>query len=74
MQIIYADTSPYLITCTSSLQDLNDRILEKKDQVLMDRFRPNIIINSLVKFAEDNWSYIKIGENVLFRTVKPCER
>ena len=40
-----ADEAPYLLTSTSSLKDLNQRMQKRgKDPVDMRRFRPNIVI------------------------------
>ena len=56
---------------SSSLQNLNDN-LEKP--VTCDWFRPTLMIGGSDPFDEDKWEYIKIGENVIMRSVKPCER
>ena len=61
-----------MIASRSSLEDLNRRI--GSDFITMDNFRPNIVVKGCLAFDEDTWSYIKIGEEVLFRVVKPCER
>ena len=37
------------------------------------RFRPNVIIDGEVSFAEDNWSFVRIGE-VPFRKTMVCDR
>ena len=39
----------------------------------MNRFRPNIIIETIEPFVEDNWSLIQIGE-IQFEISKPCSR
>lgn len=39
----------------------------------MLRFRPNVVIDGEVPFAEDGWSTVRIGD-VEFRTAEPCDR
>jgi len=44
-----------------------------REPLLMDRFRPNLVVEGCRAFAEDSWRRIMIG-NVVFRTTKPCVR
>jgi len=73
----FADNSPVMLTATASLLELNQRILEIHQQytqeVLMNRFRPNIVIETIEPFIEDSWRSIQIGE-VVFEVAKPCSR
>lgn len=39
----------------------------------MLRFRPNVVIDGEVPFAEDGWPTLRIGD-VEFRTAEPCDR
>lgn len=68
--VSFADAFPLLLIGEGSLNDLNSRLI---DPVLMDRFRPNIVVNTSVPFEEDNWEEFSIG-NANFRVVKPCSR
>jgi len=68
--VSFADGYPYLITNTASLNDLNNYL---PDPITMARFRPNIVLDHLIPWAEDGWKTIKIG-NVIFDLVKPCTR
>ncbi|XP_063878249.1 mitochondrial amidoxime-reducing component 1-like isoform X1 [Scylla paramamosain] len=68
--LYYADTSAFLITSQSSLEDLNHRLLHP---IKMANFRPNIVVSGAPPFQEDDWLYIRIGRAV-FRKIKPCER
>lgn len=68
--VSFADGYPFLIISEESLNELNSK-LEKK--ILMNRFRPNIVISGGIPFQEDTWTKIKIGTCV-FHIVKPCER
>jgi len=68
--VSFADGFPLLVTNTASLDDLNARL----DQpVPMERFRPNIVIETDQPWAEDEWRSIRIG-TVELDLVKPCSR
>lgn len=41
--------------------------------LLMNRFRPNIVVQGSEAFAEDDWKVMKFGDSV-FRSTKPCAR
>ncbi|XP_039279262.1 mitochondrial amidoxime-reducing component 1 [Nilaparvata lugens] len=70
----FSDIASYMILTEESLKELNDR-LEPNNQVTYKNFRPNIMVStSQTAFAEDNWDWIKIGDNVIMRQVKPCTR
>lgn len=75
--VSFADGYPCLLTNTASLDDLNRRLAENysdsQQQISMNRFRPNIVIESDQPFIEDSWKSILIGE-VYFDLVKPCSR
>lgn len=66
----FADGFPVLLISEESLVDLNNRL---SDKILMNRFRPNIVVTGCSAFAEDNWKTVRIGE-VVFDVVKPCAR
>ena len=73
----FADNSPVMLTATASLEELNQRIVEIHQQqgqaILMNRFRPNIVVETIEPFIEDHWKLIQIGE-VQFKMAKPCSR
>ena len=75
--VSFADSYPYLLTATASLDELNRRLKEIEQQdffpVPMDRFRPNIVVETEQSFVEGNWKSIQIGR-VKFILVKPCSR
>ncbi|PRP85612.1 MOSC domain-containing protein [Planoprotostelium fungivorum] len=73
--VSFADGFPLLLTSTSGLALLNEKITGKGGVSLpMSRFRPNIVIDGVgVGFVEDVWSRITIG-GVRFSVVKPCAR
>ncbi|HPQ98182.1 MAG TPA: MOSC domain-containing protein [Saprospiraceae bacterium] len=69
-EVSFADGYPYLITTTASLADLSGRM---EENLIMRRFRPNIVIGTNHPFAEDQWQRIRIGDHLL-RLPKPCAR
>lgn len=75
--VSFADSYPFLLTATASLTELNRRIEEiyqkEAQTVPMNRFRPNIVIDTEEPFIEGNWRAIAIG-TVMFTVVKPCSR
>jgi uncharacterized protein len=74
----FGDGFPLLVTSTASLADLNSRLLAKGvAPVTMERFRPNLVLDGLQAFDEDNLDEISIeaeGGVVRLKLVKPCAR
>lgn len=68
--IRFVDAFPYLLIGSASLLELNNRL---GTPVGVDRFRPNLVVNSHVPFEEDNWSEVWIGD-CAFKAVKSCAR
>ena len=65
-----ADGFPLLLTGTASLAALNARL---PTPVPMDRFRPNLVIDTAEAWEEDRWSHVQVGD-VRFRLASPCTR
>jgi len=73
-KLAFADGYPLLLISQGSLDNLNLHLTENQQQaVSMTQFRPNIVIDNCLPFAEDGWQHIRIGE-VEFKVSKPCER
>ncbi len=73
-QVGFADAYPALIVSESSLDDLNQRLVERGSEAIpMKRFRPNIVITDSDAYAEDTWREAQIGA-MTFDLVKPCAR
>jgi len=73
-KLAFADGYPLLLISQASLDDLNQRLLANKQKtVSMAQFRPNIVVDNCLPFAEDGWQYIRIGD-IEFKVSKPCER
>ena len=75
--VSFADGYPFLLTNTASLADLNQRLNSKyphqEVEIPMNRFRPNIVVETDQAFIEDIWKKITIGDSQ-FAVVKPCSR
>jgi uncharacterized protein YcbX len=75
--VSFADSHPFLLTATASLGELNRRIEEiyqkEAQKVPMNRFRPNIVVETEKPFIEGNWRAIALGE-IRFTVIKPCSR
>ena len=59
----FADISPFLLLSEGSLADLNANIEENGSHAIpMNRFRPNIVVDTPLAFEEDSWARIQIGD------------
>ncbi|MEV4413886.1 MOSC N-terminal beta barrel domain-containing protein [Catellatospora sp. NPDC049609] len=77
-RVSYADGYPLLLANTASLDRLNDWIFEggsDEGPLPMARFRPNVVIEGTVPFAEDGFigRRLRIGD-VVFRVPSACGR
>ncbi|XP_076294763.1 mitochondrial amidoxime-reducing component 1 isoform X2 [Lasioglossum baleicum] len=68
---LFSDLASYMLMNTKSVDALNEK-LERPVPAL--QFRPNIVVSGPEAFVEDNWEWVKIGEKVVIRNVKPCTR
>lgn len=65
------DATSYMLINEDSIEELNSRI---ENKVTPLQFRPNLVVKGPAAFEEDQWKWIKIGDEVIFRNVKPCSR
>ncbi len=70
MEVSFADGYPYLVLGTSSLAELEKRVGEP---MVVERFRPNLLVETHVPHEEDTWKNLVIS-GVTFSMVKPCAR
>ena len=66
----FSDGFPVLVVSAASLAELNSRL---RVPLPMNRFRPNIVIDGVDPYIEDNVDELRDGE-VCLRLVKPCTR
>lgn len=66
----FADQCPILLTTEASLADLNNKL---NAPILMNRFRPNVVVNGTDEWDEDEWKRIRIGE-CEFKVNQACIR
>lgn len=71
---LFADGFPLLMIYEASLQELNRRLRALgRDELPMNRFRPNIVLSGGEAFEEDFAQSVEIGDAIL-KPVKPCPR
>jgi hypothetical protein len=74
----FVDGFPLLVASTASLADLNTRLAARgQAPVTMERFRPNLVLDGLQAFDEDNIGdlFIDTAEGpVHLRLTQPCVR
>jgi uncharacterized protein YcbX len=70
MNTSLSDGYPYLLANRSSLEDISQKAGIKME---MERFRPNLVVETQKPFEEDGWKTLEIG-SANFRIVKPCAR
>lgn len=66
-EVRFSDSRPILLINAKSLEDLNAKLAAP---VPMNRFRPNIVIESDEAFVEESWKRIKIGDIILSQPKK----
>jgi uncharacterized protein YcbX len=72
--VTFTDGYQILVTTTASLAALNESMRANgEDSVGMERFRPNIVLETDEPWAEDNWASIEIN-GIRLDLVKPCAR
>ena len=66
----FSDAFPWLLISQASLDELNTRL---KQPLPMNRFRPNIVVDGLAPFGEDEVNEFIAGD-IRLRVAKPCTR
>jgi uncharacterized protein len=66
----FSDAFPWLLISRASLEDLNRRLPEA---LPMNRFRPNIVVDGLAPYGEDEMFEFSRGP-IRLRPAKPCTR
>jgi len=70
----YTYLSGFMLLNESSMDDLRSRLPERLKDLSHKRFRGNFIIRGTAPYEEDTWDWVRVGEQAIFRTVKPCTR
>ena len=68
--VSFADGYPLLLISEASLDHLNARL---PAPIVMERFRPSVVVEGCSPHAEDDWMSFTVG-TLPFRGVKPCSR
>jgi len=66
----FADGFPLLVLSRASIDELNQQLDE---EVNINRFRANIVLDDCPAHAEDDWATITVN-NISIRLAKPCSR
>lgn len=66
----FSDGFPFLVISQASLDDLNSRL---SSPLPMNRFRPNIVIDGVRAYGEDEIHEL-VSAQITLRIVKPCAR
>ncbi len=69
-KVSFADGYPYLIIGSASLTGLSKQV---GDVVPSNRFRANIVLDTIVPHEEDSWDTFELG-TAKFEVIKPCAR
>ncbi|XP_055911652.1 mitochondrial amidoxime reducing component 2-like [Eupeodes corollae] len=68
----FQDISSYHLINNNSVEELNTRL---KEPVPFTQFRANFNIKTTGQpYEEDNWQWIRIGNDSIFRNIGPCYR
>lgn len=74
---VYSDIASYMLLSENSIEELKERLPpEEANEVTVRQFRPNIVVSGseLSAYVEDEWQWVKIGQDVIMRGFKPCTR
>lgn len=67
----YHDKTSYMLINQGSIDQLNSQL----DHVIKPlQFRPNLVVDGPGAYDEDSWKWIRVGNEVIFRVLKPCTR
>ncbi|KAG4067831.1 hypothetical protein HA402_010517 [Bradysia odoriphaga] len=61
----------FMMLNAESVNDLNTRIEEPVVPLI---FRPNFVVKGASAYDEDNWKWVRIGDNLTFKYTGPCLR
>ncbi len=70
-QVRFADSTPFLLTTDASLRDLNSRL---QIPIGMDRFRSNIVLESVEPWVEDHWKTLRGPGGLELHVIDACAR
>ncbi|KAI1302409.1 Mitochondrial amidoxime-reducing component 1 [Halotydeus destructor] len=78
-QVTYQNYSDVHLTTESSLEELNQRIMNnnnggESNTVTSGHFRPNIEVSGSSPWEEDTWEFVQIGDGVELYQMQNCNR
>ncbi|KAJ7811875.1 hypothetical protein B0H13DRAFT_2243237 [Mycena leptocephala] len=74
--LTFTDVAPFLITCDSSLRDVQARMRDEQTGagVEMYKFRPNIVVSGEEEWAEDFWGELQLARGDRLVLTANCGR
>lgn len=73
LQGALSDLASYMVISAETIDDVNAK-LPVEDRFELGNLRPNIVVRGCDKYAEDSWTWMKIGNQVVMKAFKPCTR
>lgn len=65
------DASSYMLMNKASVDQLNYHLIEPVKPL---QFRPNFVVEGPEAYQEDTWKWVRIGDDVILKNVRPCTR
>lgn len=65
------DETSYMVMNMSSFDDLNTKL---ENPVMPLQFRPNFVMKGPAAWEEDNFTWVKVGNDAIFKKIEPCLR
>lgn len=67
----FHDATAYMLINQGSVDELNTHM---DHHITALQFRPNLVVKGPKAYEEDEWHWVRIGDNVVFKNIKPCTR
>jgi uncharacterized protein YcbX len=62
-KVNFPDLAPILVASLTSVTELNSRLTEQgHDNITIERFRPNVIVEGGEPWTEDQWKTVRLGD------------
>ena len=68
---IYHNVSSYALINKASIDEINSKL---KTPAKSLQYRANLVVSGTEAYEEDHWQWIRVGDTVIFRVLKLCER
>lgn len=65
------DETSFMMMNDASIGWINEKLGTEVTQL---HFRPNFVVKGANALEEDYWNWVRIGNDAVFRIVRPCNR